>query len=221
MAKMNIGVLASGRGSNFQAIIDSKEKGFLDINIALLVVNKADAYAIERAKKHGIEHIFIDHRGKKREEFEKEMVSALRERNVELVILAGFMRVLTPYFVGEFKNRILNIHPAILPSFPGAHGHRDALAYGVRFSGCTVHIVDEGEDTGPIILQQAVPVHQDDTEDTLSERILPWEHRLFPLAIRLFSEDRIKVEGRKVRIEGVKGEATYDSIVRQLGYSQF
>jgi len=220
MARMNIGVLASGRGSNFQAIIDSVEKGFLDVNIALLICNKKDAYAIERAKKHGIEWIFIDHKGKKREEFEGEMVSALKERNVELIILAGFMRLLTPHFINEYKNRIFNIHPALLPSFPGTHSHRDALDYGVRVSGCTVHIVDEGEDTGPVLLQKTVPLHQNDTEESLSERILPWEHRVFPLAIRLFSEGRLKVEGRRVIIEGVEGELTYENIVRQLGYSQ-
>ncbi len=134
--------------------------------------------------------------------------------------MAGFMRLLTPYFVNEYRHRILNIHPALLPSFPGYHGHRDALEYGVRVSGCTVHIVDEGEDTGPIVLQQAVPIHAGDTEDSLSERILVWEHRLFPLAIRLFAEDRIDVQGRILTIKGVKGALTYDSIVGQLDYSQ-
>jgi len=220
MAKMNVGILASGRGSNFQAIVDAIEKGWLDVNIAVLICNKQDAYALERAKKHGIEGLFIDHKGKKREEFEREMVTALKERNVELIVLAGFMRLLTPYFIGEFRHRILNIHPALLPSFPGTHGHRDALEYGVRVSGCTVHIVDEGEDTGPIVLQKAVPIHQGDTEDSLSERILPWEHRVFPLAVRLFSEGRISVEGRKVTIQGLEGELTYENILAQFGYSQ-
>jgi phosphoribosylglycinamide formyltransferase-1 len=220
MGRMNIGVLASGRGSNFQAILDAVDKGFLDVNIALLICNKKDAFAFERAKKHGIDHEFIDHKGKKREEFERELVSALRAKNVELVVLAGFMRLLTPYFVGEFRGRIVNIHPALLPSFPGAHAHRDAIEYGVGVSGCTVHIVDEGEDTGPIVIQKAVALHHDDTEESLSARILEWEHRLFPLAIKLFAEGLVKVEGRKVVIEGLKGEITYENIVAQMGYSQ-
>ena len=220
MAKTNIGVLASGRGSNFQAIIDSVEKGFLDVNIAVLIYNVQDAYAAERARKHGIDALFIDHRKKKREEFEREVVKALRERNVELVVLAGFMRILSPYILNEFKNRVMNIHPALLPSFPGAHGHSDSLAYGVRISGCTIHFVDEGEDTGPIIVQKAVYLHQGDTEETLSERILVWEHRLFPLAIRLFSEGRLRVEGRHVVIDGLKGELSHENILEQLGYSQ-
>ena len=220
MGKMNIAVLASGRGSNFQAIIDSVENGFLDVNIALLICNKKDAYAFERAKEHGIESIYIDHKGKKREEFEREMVAELRKRNVELVVLAGFMRLLTPYFVGEFRHRIVNIHPALLPSFPGTHGHRDALAYGVRVSGCTVHFVDEGEDTGPIIIQKALPIHQGETEDSLAERIILWEHKVYPLVIRLFSEGRLSIEGRTVLIDGLRGEVTYENIVDQLGYSQ-
>ena len=197
---MNIGVLASGRGTDFQSIVDAVEAGELNVKIAVLVYNNPDAYVKVRAERAGIPAVFVDHRKKKREVFEREVVGVLKRYGVELVVLAGFMRLLTPYFISEFRNRIINIHPALLPSFPGTHAHRDALNYGVKVSGCTVHFVDEHMDAGPIIIQRCVPVLEDDTEDTLSARILEEEHKALPLAIRLYSEGRLRIEGRRVRI---------------------
>jgi len=197
---VNIGVLASGRGTDFQSIVDAVEAGELNVKIAVLVYNNPDAYVKVRAERAGIPAVFVDHRKKKREVFEREVVGVLKRYGVELVVLAGFMRLLTPYFISEFRNRIINIHPALLPSFPGTHAHRDALNYGVKVSGCTVHFVDEHMDAGPIIIQRCVPVFEDDTEDTLSARILEEEHKALPLAIRLYSEGRLRIEGRRVRI---------------------
>jgi phosphoribosylglycinamide formyltransferase-1 len=197
---LNVGVLVSGRGSNLQAIIDSMERGEMDAKISVVISNKEDAFGLERARKHGIEPLFIDHRKKSREEFEKELIEALDTRGVELVVLAGFMRVLTPLFVRHYKHRLINIHPALLPSFPGTDGQGQALDYGVKVTGCTIHFVDEGVDTGPIIVQRAVEVKDDDTHDTLAARILEQEHIAFPLAIKLFAEGRLKIEDRKVRV---------------------
>jgi len=197
---VNIGVLASGRGTDFQSIVDAVEAGELNVKIAVLVYNNPDAYVKVRAERAGIPAVFVDHRKKKREVFEREVVGVLKRYGVELQVLAGFMRLLTPYFISEFRNRIINIHPALLPSFPGTHAHRDALNYGVKVSGCTVHFVDEHMDAGPIIIQRCVPVLEDDTEDTLSARILEEEHKALPLAIRLYSEGRLRIEGRRVRI---------------------
>jgi len=167
------------------------------------VSNVPDAPAIGRAQKHGVPAIVVDHRkyGKDREAFEREIVRVLRERKVDLVVFAGFMRLVTGYFIREFPNRIINIHPALLPSFPGTHGHEDALRHGVKVSGCTIHFVDESVDGGPIILQKAVPVQEGDTVETLSARILEQEHVFLPLAVRLFAEGRLRVEGRHVRID--------------------
>ncbi len=197
---MNIGVLASGRGTDFQSIVDAVESGELDANIAVLIYNNKDAYVGERAEKAGIPAIFVDHRKKKREVFEREMVEVLRDHDVELVVLAGFMRRLTPYFIKEFRERIINIHPALLPSFPGTHSQRDALEYGVKVSGCTVHFVDENVDAGPIILQRCVPVLDNDTEETLAARILKEEHKVLPLVIKLYAGGRLRIEGGKVRV---------------------
>jgi len=198
-----IAVLVSGSGSNLQAIIDASEKGEIPCRVGLVISNKPDAYGLVRAKKHGIPTEVISHRDfSSREEFDQRLVEILRKSGAELVCLAGFMRVLTPVFVRAFPNRILNIHPALLPSFPGTHGPKQALDHGVRFSGCSVHFLDEGVDTGPIIVQAVVPVYGDDTEETLAARILVQEHRIYPMAIRLFFQGRLKVEGRRVRVEG-------------------
>jgi len=198
---VKIGVLASGRGSNFQAIIDEIEAGRLSAKIEILIVDNPEAYAIERAKKHGIPYLYINPNDfSTKEAFYEKIRDELLARSVDLVVLAGFMRIVKKPLLDAFPNRIMNIHPALLPSFPGLHGQKQAVDYGVRISGCTVHFVDEGVDSGPIIIQAAVPVHPDDTEETLSERILKLEHKIYPEAIRLFAEGRLKVEGRKVKI---------------------
>jgi phosphoribosylglycinamide formyltransferase-1 len=190
---LKIAVLASGRGTNLQSIIDNVKQGKIGAEMALVISDAENAYALERAKKHNIKTLFIDPKKfKNREEFDREVVKNLREN--------GFMRLLSPYFVKEYRNRIINIHPALLPSFPGTHGQRDALNYGVKISGCTVHFVDEECDTGPIIIQAAVPVEEGDTEDSLAARILEKEHKIYPRAIQLFAEGRLEVEGRRVKV---------------------
>ncbi|MDF1524852.1 MAG: phosphoribosylglycinamide formyltransferase [bacterium] len=196
-----IAVLVSGGGSNLQSIIDSVESGYLNIKIAVVLSNKEEAYGLTRAKNHGIPTQVISHGDfNSREEFENRLIEVLDGYGVELVVLAGFMRVLTPLFVKHYHHRIINIHPAILPAFPGTHGQKQALDYGVRFSGCTTHFVDEGTDTGPIIIQAIVPVLPDDTEESLGLRILREEHRIFPESLKLWSEGRTLIEGRKVKI---------------------
>lgn len=203
MSTLRIGVLASGRGSNFQSIIDQIESKRLNSEISLLITDNPSAFAIERAKKHGIEYlVIIPKEFRSKDEFFIKIAEELKKKDVGLVILAGFMRVVGKPLIDAFPNQIMNIHPALLPAFPGLHGQRQALEYGAKISGCTVHFVDDGIDTGPIIIQAAVPVFQDDTEDTLSERILRYEHKIYPKAIQLFSEGRIAVEGRKVKIKG-------------------
>ena len=200
MAKEKLGVLCSGRGTDLQSIIDAIEAGQVPAEIAIVLTDK-EAHALERARKAGIEAVCVDRKQfDGREPFEKALIEKLEAAGVTLVVLAGFMRILTPYFVGHFAGRIMNIHPALLPSFPGAHAHRDVLAYGVKVSGCTVHFVDEGTDSGPIIMQAAVPVLDDDTEETLGARVLKEEHRIYPECIRLYCEGKLKVEGRKVTI---------------------
>ena len=200
LAKEKLGVLCSGRGTDLQSIIDAIEAGQVPAEIAIVLTDK-EAYALERARKAGIEAVCVDRKQfDGREPFEKALIEKLEAAGVTLVVLAGFMRILTPYFVGHFAGRIMNIHPALLPSFPGAHAHRDVLAYGVKVSGCTVHFVDEGTDSGPIIMQAAVPVLDDDTEETLGARVLKEEHRIYPECIRLYCEGKLKVEGRKVTI---------------------
>ena len=198
-----IAVLISGSGSNLQAIIDASEKGEIPCRVGIVISNKADAYGLARARKHGIPTEVVDHKWfASREEFDARLVEVIRGSGADLVCLAGFMRILTPVIIRAFPNRILNIHPALLPSFPGTHGPGQALAYGVRFSGCTVHYLDEGVDTGPIVVQAVVPVYDDDTEDTLAARILVQEHRIYPMAIRLFFSGRLAFEGRKVKVRG-------------------
>jgi phosphoribosylglycinamide formyltransferase 1 len=203
MGRIRIGVMASGRGTDFQSLVDARDRGDLGADLAVLICNVPGAPTIERAKRADIPAAVIDHRpfGKDRKAFEREVVKVLRERQVDLVVFAGFMRLVSAYFIGQFPLRILNIHPSLLPAFPGAHAHRDALAAGVKISGCTVHFVDASVDGGPIVLQKAVPILDDDTEETLAARILEQEHILLPLAVRLFAEGRLKVEGRRVRID--------------------
>lgn len=201
MAKEVLGVLCSGRGTDLQSIIDAIADGKLDAEIAVVLTDKPDVMALERARKAGIRNVCVNRKEyEDRESFERVLVAELEASGVTLVILAGFMRILSPYFVHAYSGRIMNIHPALLPSFGGAHAHRDVLAYGVKISGCTVHFVDEGMDSGPIILQAAVPVLDDDTEETLGARVLEQEHIIYPKAIQLYVEGRLKVEGRHVRI---------------------
>ncbi|WP_305046201.1 phosphoribosylglycinamide formyltransferase [Geoalkalibacter sp.] len=201
MPKLRVGVLASGRGSNLQSLIEQTLKGLIDAEIVLVASNKADAHALERARQVGIATCVIDHRSfASREDFDRAMVAALREAGVELVVLAGFMRLLSPVFIEAFPQAIMNIHPSLLPAFPGLDVQRKALEYGARFSGCTVHFVDGGLDTGPIIIQAVVPILENDTQDTLAARILAQEHRIYPRAVQLFAEGRLRVEGRRVRI---------------------
>jgi phosphoribosylglycinamide formyltransferase 1 len=196
---LRVGVLASGNGSNLQALIDQSTKGTLPACIACVISNNASAFALERARRHGIPAIHLDHRlFSGREEFDKALVASLSEHGVELVALAGFMRIISPVLIDAFPNAIMNIHPALLPSFPGLHPQRQALVHGVKIAGCTVHFVDAGTDTGPIICQSAVPVEEGDSEESLAARIQVEEHRLYPLAVRLFAEGRLTVDGRRV-----------------------
>ena len=198
-----IAVLISGSGSNLQAIIDASERGEIPCRVALVVSNKEDAYGLVRAATHGIPTEVVRHRDfPTRESFDARLVETIRASGAELVCLAGFMRILTPVFVRAFPNRVLNIHPALLPSFQGTHGPKQALEYGVRFSGCTVHYLDEGVDTGPVVVQAVVPVYDDDTEESLAARILVQEHRIYPMAIRLHLQGKLRIEGRRVTIEG-------------------
>ena len=200
---LHIGVLASGRGSNFQSIIDNIEAGQIQAVVSVLITDNPDAYAIERCRKHNIESLILKPGDfPDRNSYYVHVADELIRRDVGLVVLAGFMRVVGRSLIDTFPNRIMNIHPALLPSFPGLHGQKQASDYGVKIAGCTVHFVDEGVDTGPIIMQAAVPAYHDDTEDSLAERILRKEHMIFPYAIRLFTEKRIKVEGRKVIVNG-------------------
>lgn len=203
-----IGVLASGRGSNFQSIIDNIESGFINAKIAVLITDQPKAYVIERANKHDIESIVIlPKKYPDKDAYYAHIADELQKRGVSLVILAGFMRVVGKPLIDRYKNKIMNIHPALLPAFPGLHSQQQAVDYGVKISGCTVHFVDEGVDTGPIIIQAAVPVYADDTEDDLSKRILKQEHITFPLAIKLYADGKINVEGRKVSIKTERKES--------------
>src|SRR3990172_7345858 len=186
---VNIGVLVSGSGTNLQSIIDAIEAGRCDASIKIVVSNKADAFALERAKKHGIATAVIRVKDfPAREAFDAEVLRILRENGVELIVLAGFMRIISRVLLDAYHMRIMNIHPSLLPSFPGLEVHKAALEYGVKFSGCTVHFVDGGLDSGPIIIQAAVPVKDEDTVESLSKRILAEEHRIYPEAIQLYSK---------------------------------
>jgi len=201
LKKVNIGVLVSGSGSNLQSIIDHIEAGTLDAEIRIVISNNPDAFALERCRKHQICAMFVDHRQfDSRENYDRQTIAILKSSGVELVVMAGFMRLLSPEFFRAFPRRIMNIHPALLPAFPGIHVQKKAVEYGVKFAGCTVHFADEGVDTGPIIIQSVVPVYEDDTADTLAARILKEEHRIYPQAIQYYAEGRIEIQGRKVFI---------------------
>lgn len=189
---INVGVLISGRGSNLQAIIDAAESGKISAKVAVVISNKADAYGLERAKKHNIATAVL--------ESETEMLDVLKIHKVDLVCLAGYMKIVGKVLLDEFEGKMINIHPSLLPSFPGLHAQRQALEQGAKVSGVTVHFVDEGCDTGPIIIQAKVPVLEGDTEETLSARILEQEHKIYPQAIKLFAEGKLKIEGGKVKI---------------------
>ncbi len=194
-----IGVLLSGRGSNFEALADSVAAGRIPrAEIAVVVSNREGAPGIEKARERGIAARVIPSKGLERETYDRQVVAVLHEHKVDLVCLAGYMRLLSPFFVASFPNRILNIHPSLLPSFPGLESQRQALEYGVKFAGCTVHFVDENLDAGPIVLQATVPVRDDDTEETLASRILVEEHRIYAEAVRIVLEGRYKIVGRRV-----------------------
>jgi phosphoribosylglycinamide formyltransferase-1 len=199
---VNVGVLVSGSGTNLQAILDAERVGELgSAKVVLVLSNVAGVRALERAKAAGVATEVLAHKGfASRQAFDEALIGKLREHEVELVALAGFMRLLTPAFLGAFPGRVMNIHPALLPAFPGIHSQKQALDYGARVTGCTVHFVDEGTDTGPIIAQAAVPVLDGDDEATLGARILVEEHRLYPAAIRAVADGRVRVEGRRVKI---------------------
>ena len=204
-AKLRVGVLASGRGSNLQAIIDAIEAGTLTARIAVVVSNKQDAHALERARRHGMPGVFLDPapykaRADGREAYDRAVLEVLQKHDVELVALAGYMKIVTRVLIAAYPNRIMNIHPSLLPSFPGLKAQQQALDWGMKVSGCTVHFVTEVVDTGPIIRQAAVPVKENDTAETLEARILAEEHRIYPEAIQLFADGRLSVEGRRVRI---------------------
>ena len=200
--QLPLGVLISGSGTNLQAIIDAIEEKRLDAVIRVVISSREDAFGLVRARKRNIPTEVLDHRKfSSREAYDMALVEILQKQQVELVILAGFMRLLSPVFVKSYSNRIMNIHPALLPVFPGLHVQKKAVEYGVRFSGCTVHFVNEGCDEGPIIIQAVVPVFPDDTEESLSARILKEEHRIYPRAIQLYSEGRLHVVGRKVLVD--------------------
>jgi len=201
MKKLRIGILASGGGSNLQSIIDRCQDGSVDAEIAVVICNNPGAGALDRAEQAGIAHLCIDHRQfADRQDFDQSVVTALKDANVELVILAGFMRIISGVFLKAFPQRIINIHPALLPAFPGLHVQKKALEYGARFSGCTVHFVDDGVDTGQIIIQAVVPILDNDTEESLSARILEQEHKIYPQAIQLIAEDRLRITGRRVLV---------------------
>ena len=205
MIPLRVGVLASGRGSNLQAIIDAIEAKTLDATIAVVVSNKPDAMALERAQRHAIKGIFLDPKSvagepEPRKVYDQKILEVLKAHDVQLILLAGYMKIVTSVLIDAYQWQMMNIHPSLLPSFPGLNAQMQALEGGVKMSGCTVHFVTEGVDEGPIILQASVPVHEGDTGETLSARILEQEHQLYPRAIQLFAEQRVCVEGRKVKI---------------------
>ena len=193
-----LGILLSGRGSNFQAIARNVQAGKIPAEIAVVISNRADAQGLETARAMGLEAVCIPSKGLKREEYDRRVVALLKQKQVDLVCLAGFMRLLSAWFVEQFPNRILNIHPALLPSFPGLDGQQQALEHGVKFSGCTVHFVDAGLDSGPIVAQAVVPVNDDDTLAALSARILSQEHRLYTEAINIVLSGKFRIAGRRV-----------------------
>lgn len=204
---LKIAVLVSGRGSNLQAIIDSIESGYIrDAAVSLVISNKEEAYALERAKNHNISAVFLDPGKYDRSGYDRAILSVLKEYDIDLLLLAGYFRLLGSEIIEAYRNRILNIHPSLLPAFKGLHAQRQAFEYGVKVAGCTVHFVDEGLDSGPIILQSCVPVLPGDTEETLTDRILEQEHIIYPEAVRLFIEGKLKIEGRNVLFPELSGQ---------------
>ena len=211
---LRVAVLASGRGSNLQAIIDAIESAQVQAQIVAVISNKKDAVALDRARKHGIKDLFVDPkpfagRPDSREVYDCELLDILHQHGVELVLLAGYMKIVTAVLVNAYANRMMNIHPSLLPSFPGLDVQKKAIEWGCKLAGCTVHFVTEGVDEGPIIIQAAVPILNNDTPETLAARILAQEHKIYPRAVQLFAEGRLRVEGRRVFIDGSKpdGEA--------------
>jgi phosphoribosylglycinamide formyltransferase-1 len=208
--KVRVGVLASGRGSNLQAVIDAIEAGRVNAQIVLVLSNKKDAVALERARKYGLTEVFLDPKPfagqpDSREAYDRAVLDVLRKHDVELVLLAGYMKIVTSVLVKAYENRMMNIHPSLLPSFPGLDAQKRALDHGVKLSGCTVHFVTEGVDEGPIIIQAAVPILEGDTPEALAARILVEEHKIYPKAVQLYAEGRLKIDGRIVRISGASG----------------
>jgi phosphoribosylglycinamide formyltransferase 1 len=213
---LRVAVLASGRGSNLQSVIDAIEAGTVQSKIVAVISNKKEAPALERARRQGLPAIFVDPkpyagRPDSREAYDHELLDVLRQHDVELVLLAGYMKIVTTVLVEAFANRMMNIHPSLLPSFPGLDVQKKAIQWGCKLAGCTVHFVTEGVDEGPIILQAAVPIFDNDTPDTLSARILEQEHKIYPRAVQLFAEGRLRIEGRRVFIEAGKPEG--DSVI--------
>ena len=211
---LRVAVLASGRGSNLQAVVDAIEAGWVQAQIVVVISNKKNAVALERARKHGLKDLFVDPkpfagRPDSREAYDQSLLEILQQHEVELVLLAGYMKIVTAVLVNAYANRMMNIHPSLLPSFPGLDVQKKAIDWGCKLAGCTVHVVTEGVDEGPIIIQAAVPILDGDTPDTLAARILVQEHKIYPRAVELFAEGRLKVEGRRVFIDDAKpdGEA--------------
>ncbi len=210
---IRLGILASGGGTNLQAVLDACAAGRIDAEVAVVISNVPAAGALDRARRAGVEAVTIPSKGvADREAYDLQLVEALRARRVDLVCLAGYMRIVTPAFLRAFSAtpatrgcpRVVNVHPGLLPSFPGLHAQRQCVEYGARFGGCTVHFVDEGTDTGPVIVQAVVPVRPGDSEETLAQRILEQEHRIYPQAIQWFAQGRLSVEGRRVTVDGAR-----------------
>jgi phosphoribosylglycinamide formyltransferase 1 len=213
---LRVAVLASGRGSNLQAVIDAIDAGEVHAQIVAVISNKKDAAALERARQHGLPDLFVDPKPfagqpDSREAYDRALLEILQERQVELVLLAGYMKIVTAVLVNAFANRMMNIHPALLPMFPGLDVHKKAIDWGCKLAGCTVHFVTEGVDEGPIILQAAVPILDSDTAESLSARILEQEHKIYPRAVQLFAEGRLSVDGRRVLI--AEGKPVGDAII--------
>lgn len=218
--KIKVGVLASGSGTDLQSIIDAAEAEMIDAEVVLVLSDKQDAFALQRGKKHNIESQFIDPKGLSRGDHEKKITSLMNHHKVELIVEAGYMRILTKEFVQQWFGKLINIHPALLPSFKGVNGQGDALDYGVKISGCTTHFTDEQMDHGPIILQAAVKVLADDTHDILAQRILEVEHQVLPRTVQLFAQNRLQIRGRKVEI--LPGDSWLDSypVIPHVLYSE-
>ena len=218
--KLSVGVLASGSGTDLQSIIDASEQGMIDAKVVVVISDRNDAYALSRANKHGIPGFFVDPKGKDRATHEDEVDAILRKHQVQLVVGAGYMRLLSESFVKKWHHKLINIHPALLPSFKGTNGQRDALHYGAKISGCTTHFMDTEIDHGPIILQAAVPVHRDDDRDALAARILAVEHQILPRTVQLFAQNRLLIEGRKVIILPGDSWKTKHKVLPDVLYSE-